>query len=421
MGGGGPASEAVSREVLIREVGAQGDGVDASGLFVSLTLPGERVRARCVEGRGDLEEVLEASPERVPAPCPHYGVCGGCALQHWAEAPYRLWKVERVRQTLARARLEAPIELASAAQPGSRRRLALHARRRGREVALGFKARRAWTVTPISACLVAEPALVAALPALSALAAPFLVSPKSAPTLHLTLTETGIDCDVTGVERPGPTADARSQIAEIAARADLARVSLAGEILYQARPAVVRFGAARVEMPPGAFLQATAGAEAAMVRLACDWSRGADRVADLYCGLGAFSFGLAAEASVLAAEVSSAAVAALARAQGSSAGLKPISAQARDLDRRPILAEELKGFDAVVFDPPRAGAAAQSAQLAKSHAARLIAVSCNPATFARDARTLVEGGYRLERVAVVDQFLWSPHIELMALFERPFR
>ncbi len=404
---------------MIAAVGAQGDGVSADGVFVPLTLPGETVRALVSEGRGELERVLTPSSDRTTPACPHFGACGGCALQHWADGSYRAWKLDIVRQNLARVRLEAPLDLAFAAAPGTRRRLALHARRHGREVVLGFKARRAWSVVPLEVCAVAAPALTAALPALRALAEPFLVGPKSAPILHVTLTETGIDCEVTGVERPGPSADARAAIASLAAQADLVRVSLSGEGLYQSRPAVVRFGSARVEMPPGAFLQAVPGAEAAMAELVAGWGRGARRVADLYCGLGAFTFRLAEDSPVLAAEVSPAAVAALNRAKGAAPGLKAISAEVRDLERRPVLAEELKGVDMVAFDPPRAGAAAQASQIARSGVARVAAVSCNPATFARDAKILADGGYRLERVAVVDQFLWSPHIELVALFQRP--
>jgi len=405
-------------EFDIAAMGAQGDGVTAEGVFIPLTLPGEAVRARPSGDRAELISVTRASPARVAPPCPHFGDCGGCALQHWASEPYLDWKTDQVRQALARVRLETQVSLAFAAPPGSRRRLALHARREGKNVILGFKARRAWRVVPITVCEIAEPALVAALPRLRALAAPFLTSPKSAPTLHVTLTATGLDIDVTGVERPGPSADARVRLAMMAGEADIARLTLAGETLYQARQVMMRIGPANVALPPGAFLQATAGAEEAMARIVVAAAQGARRVADLYCGVGTFAFRLAASAPVLAADSSAPAIAALKGALATAPGLKPITAQARDLDRRPVLAEELKGMDLAVFDPPRAGAAIQTAELGRSGLARVIAVSCNPATFARDAKILTDAGFRLDWVQVVDQFLWSPHIELVALFSR---
>ncbi len=405
-------------DVEIAAMGAQGDGVTADGVFVALTLPGEAVRARRTGDRADLISVTRPSPARVIPPCPHFGDCGGCALQHWAAEPYLHWKRDQVRQALGRVHLETEVSLAFAAPPGSRRRLALHARREGRAVILGFKARRTWRVVPITVCDIAEPSLVAALPRLRALAAPFLSSPKSAPTLHVTLTASGLDIDVTGVERPGPSADARVRLAALAAEADIARLTVAGETLYQARQVTMRIGPANVALPPGAFLQATAAAEDAMARIVVDAAQGARRVADLYCGVGTFAFRLAACAPVLAADSSAPAIAALKSALATAPGLKPITAQARDLDRRPVLAEELKGMDLAVFDPPRAGAMIQTAELGRSVLARVIAVSCNPATFARDAKILTEAGFRLDWVRVVDQFLWSPHIELVALFSR---
>jgi 23S rRNA (uracil1939-C5)-methyltransferase len=390
----------------------------ATPLMIPLTLPGERVIARVSGDRGELVDILEASSDRVIPPCPHFGACGGCALQHWAPEPYLAWKLERVRQALARVHLEAPVELAYAAPLGARRRLALHARRVGHTIRLGFKGRRSWDLAPIETCVIARPALVAALPALARLAEPFLASPKSAPTLHVTETETGLDIDITGVERPGPSADGLSLAAQVASEAGFARVTMAGDPVCLVRSPVVKLGSARVTLPAGGFLQATAGAEAAMAAILVDAARGARVVADLFCGAGAFTFRLAAIAQVIAADASAPAVSALNAAIASAPGLKAIEAQARDLERRPMLAAEFARVDLAVFDPPRAGAAVQAAELARSSAPRVAAVSCNPGTFARDARTLVDGGYRLQHVHVVDQFLWSSHIELVALFAR---
>lgn len=416
-----PPPPAELRELEIRELGAQGDGVATGPVFVPLALPGERVRARVAGDRGDLVEVLTASPERAAPPCPHFGDCGGCALQHWAAGPYLDWKRELVRRVLTREGLEAEIAPVAAVPPGDRRRLALHARPgQGAEAVLGFKARRAWRVVGIEACAVADPRLVAALPTLRRLAAAFLEHPKSAPTLHVTLTLSGLDVDVTGVERRsgGLSADRRMQAAEAAAAADLARLTLDGEVLYGARQPVVRFGRATVALPPGGFLQASPRAEALMVEAALAAAAGARRIADLFCGAGAFTFPLAEVAPVKAADGAAPAIQVLRTAIATAPGLHGIEAEARDLFRRPLSAAELKGIDTVVFDPPRAGALEQAREIAASGAATVIAISCNPATFARDARVLADAGFRLERVLPVDQFVWSGHVELVAVLRR---
>jgi len=411
-------------DIEITRVGAQGDGMGegpAGGLaYAPLTLPGELAR---VSGRGErteLVEVLRASPERIEPVCGHFGACGGCALQHWAAEPYLAWKGEQIRLALAREGIETEILPASPSPPGSRRRLALHARKIKGGAVVGFKGRRSWALVPIDECPVADPRLVAALPALRLLAAPFLEHPKSAPTLHVTLTATGLDVDVSGVERRGGglSADARMRAAEAASAGDLARVTLAGEVVYMARQPIVRLGPATVALPAGAFLQATLQAETAIADFACEAVAGARSLADLYCGVGTFTFRLAQIAPVLAADSSAPAIAALRAATATAPGLKPIAAEARDLARRPVLAQELAKIEAVVFDPPRAGAAEQTAEIGRGKVARVVGVSCNPATFARDARILVDADFRLERLLPVDQFLWSPHVELVGVFSR---
>jgi 23S rRNA (uracil1939-C5)-methyltransferase len=408
-------------ELRIEAMGGEGDGIAPGPVFVPFTLPGERVIATGAGERRTLVEVLAPSAERAQPPCPHFFACGGCALQHWAHAPYLAWKVERLAGTLARERIETEILAAYAAAPESRRRLALHARKGTADAArLGYKARKSWDLVDIAVCPIADPRLQAAIPAMKRLAAPLFEHPKSAPTLHVTLTDTGLDIDISGVERKsgGLSADARMRVAERAAAADFARVTLDGEVAYLARQPQVRLGPATVALPPGAFLQATAGAEAAMARFVADAAAGASRIADLYCGVGTFTFRLAEVAPVLAADVAPETVRALTTALAGAPGLKGVTAEARDLARRPVLAEELKRVDVAVFDPPRAGAAEQAAELARSAVARVIGVSCNPATFARDARTLLDAGFRLERLLPVDQFLWSPHVELVGVFQR---
>lgn len=407
-------------ELHILSMGAQGDGLAEGGVFAPLTLPGEHVVAQITDGRAEVGQWLRSSQDRIAPSCPHFGDCGGCALQHWRAQPYLDWKVGQIGQALARVGLDADILAPFSAPPGSRRRLALHARRQGRGAVLGFKARRSWRLAAIDVCAIADPRLVVGLPLLRRLAEPFLEHPKSAPTLHVSLSETGLDIDVTGVERKGGglSADSRMRVAAIATEGDVARVTLAGEPLYQARPALVRMGEATVALPPGGFLQAVAGAERAMADLAVEASTGARRIADLYCGAGAFTFPLARVAPVMAADASAPAIAALKGAFASAPGLSAIDASARDLDRRPVLAEELRKTDVVVFDPPRAGAAAQASEIARSLVPRTVAVSCNLTTFVRDAKILTDGGFTLRKIFPVDQFLWSPHIELVGLFDR---
>jgi 23S rRNA (uracil1939-C5)-methyltransferase len=409
-------------ELFIEALGGEGDGVANGGkAFVPFTLPGETVRAASGGERRDLLEVLTFSPERVEPPCPHFGVCGGCALQHWDLAPYLDWKVERLRGTLARQHIETDILKPVAAAPGTRRRLALHARPGNRDMArLGYKGRKSWDLVEIEVCPIADPQLQAAIPALKRLAAPLFEHPKSAPTLHITLTAAGIDIDISGVEKKsgGLSADARMRVAERAAAANFMRVTIDGEMAYMSRSPQVRLGAAMVALPPGAFLQATPQAEQAMGDFVVAQAAGASRIADLFCGVGTFTFRLAEIAPVYAADSSADAIQALNAATASAPGLKGVTAEARDLARRPVLAMELKKTDLAVFDPPRAGAAEQTVELAASKLSRVIGVSCNPTTFARDARMLVDAGFTLDRVLPVDQFLWSPHIELVGVFSR---
>lgn len=412
------------QELTITRVGAQGDGVaetPTGPVFAPLTLPGERIEADVADGRAEDVRLVAASDARIAPVSPQYGDCGGCSLQHWASAPYLAWKREQVRLALAREGIETDIDSTVATPPGSRRRLALHARRGpGGRTIIGFKARRSWRLVEVTECPVADPRIVRAFPALAEVAAPFLEHPKSAPTLHVTWTLTGLDVDVTGVERRsgGLSRDAQMRAIEAAGRADLARLSLAGETLMMARQPRIAFGPATVPLPAGAFLQAVPQAEAAMVERATAAVAGARRIADLFCGAGTFTFPLARIAPVIAADASADGIAALKAGAASASGLKPIVAEARDLFRRPLSPQDLKGVDAVVFDPPRAGALEQTRQIAQTAASVVVGVSCNASTFARDARVLIDAGFTLERVTPIDQFLWSAHVELVSVFRR---
>jgi 23S rRNA (uracil1939-C5)-methyltransferase len=414
----------MTQTLTIARMGHQGDGIAETPngfVFVPGALPGEVVSGDVKDGRVEAFDLIEASPDRRPIHSETYAECGVAPLQHWADEPYLAWKREVVIQTLAREGIETEVEATVAVPQASRRRLALHARSGpGGRVLLGFKARRSWRLVELTDCPVSDPALIAALPGLAKVAAPFLGHPKSAPTLHVTLTDTGLDVDVTGVEKKsgGLTADVTARAIAAAAEAGLARLSLDGDTLVMARQPRITFGRATVPLPPAAFLQAAPAAEAAMVSRAVEAVRGARKVADLFCGAGTFTFPLAEVAGVIAADSSAASIAALKAGVSTAQGLKTIEAQARDLFRRPLSPFDLKGCEAIVIDPPRAGALEQTQQLTGTKASVVVGVSCNPQTFARDARVLIDGGFRLEKVTPIDQFLWSTHVELVGIFRR---
>ena len=414
-------------ELTIESVGVRGDGIArlaGSKVFVPYTLPGERVEARIVGVRPDglaarVERWIAESPERVSPPCPQFGRCGGCALQHWSDEGYANWKVALLRTALRRQGLEAPIELICHTPPRARRRAGFVARFGGRGVTLGFRERGSHRIVSVAECPVLRPSLERfALDAPPMLAG--LDPPNAEWALDASLTESGIDLLVTAAG--APSLAVHEGLAALAERLDLARVSWrAGEkavpqpIAIRRAP-LLRFAGVEVEPPPGAFFQASAEGEAALAEHVLAVTQGARRIADLYAGLGTFTLPLAQSAdAVLGVEGDEAALAALAAARRGQMSVRTL---ARDLAREPLGVEELNAFDAVVLDPPRAGAKSQCAELAASRVPAVAMVSCNPATFARDARTLTQGGFRLESVVPVDQFLWSPHLELAALLRR---
>ncbi len=405
-------------ECLVTRMGAQGDAV-AEGpdgpLFVPYALPGERVRGQSAGERLKLEAVLEASPDRVTPPCVHYGRCGGCLLQHWRTEPYLAWKRSLVRDALARERIETEVAEVVDAHGAGRRRVIFHARQYGPSTVVGFAERRSHAMVDLQACPVLSPALDGALPAARAVAE-LLVPLKKPLDIQVAASATGLDLDVRG---SGPLPPLMlMDLADLAERFGLARITRHGELVLQRAAPVLVMGRARVELPPAAFLQATAEGEELLAAAVQAGTAGARRIADLFAGIGTFALRLAEGAQVHAVEGNPAAVAALLKAARAACGLKGVVGAARDLFRRPLMAEELNAFDAVVMDPPRQGAEAQARLLAQSRLGRLVYVSCNAATFARDARLLVDGGWRLEGVTPFDQFRFSPHVELVGVFTR---
>lgn len=406
------------KECVVARVGAQGDGVadlDGASVFAPYTLPGERVAGLIDKDRFKVERILEPSADRIAPECMHFGVCGGCLLQHWAAPAYRAWKRDLVVAALAREGVPAEVLPLIDAHGRGRRRAIFHARQAGNRTIVGFAERKSHAMVPIAECPVLCPELRDALAASRAVAE--ALAPLKKPLdLHVTATDAGMDMDVRG-SGPLPPMIAMD-LAAIADRFRLARLTRHGELVAQREPPFLVMGRARVMLPAGSFLQATREGEETLARLALATVSDARRVADLFCGVGTFALRLAETARVGAYESNAPAIEVLARAGQSAPGLKGIEAEVRDLFRRPLLPEELKRFDAVVIDPPRQGAEAQARELARSAVPRIAYVSCSATTFARDARVLLEGGYRLAGVTPVDQFRYSPHVELVGRFER---
>jgi 23S rRNA (uracil1939-C5)-methyltransferase len=403
----------------IIELGAQGDGVaehDGRKVFVPLALPGETVKAELSGDRARVVELLEAAPGRAGPRCSHYGECGGCSLQHMPEAGYLEFKRKQVVSALSFQRIDAEVDPVVAIAPHTRRRAVFAAARAGKTIVVGFHGRRSHHIVPIKDCAVVTPGMLALLPKLERLAA--IAAPlKDALTVIVTETATGFDVALTGVAKGFP-ADARVRITQAAGGLGIARLSLNGEVALEQTAPVIRAGAAHLTPPPGGFLQACEPSEAAMLKLVQEAVTDARRLVDLFSGSGTFSLPLASTATVHAVESDEGALAALDRAARRATGLKPVTTEKRDLFRRPLMKDELKRFDAAVIDPPRAGAEAQTKQLADSGVKRVAMVSCNAGTFARDLRLMIDGGYRVKRITPIDQFLWSPHIEVVAALSR---
>ena len=410
----------MTERLTISRLGHRGDGIADTPdgpVYVPYTLPGEMVEVEPVPGHPDRRHLLRlesASPERIAPICQHFGICGGCQTQHWDFAHYRDWKRGLVIEALRQAGLDAPVGELIDAHGEGRRRAVFHARRSPHGVLeVGFSAWRAHQIVGIDRCPVLAPLLDGALPAAWAIAES--IGPGKPLDIQVTATEAGMDVDVRGSGSLGPRHTAA--LASLAEKHRLARLTRHGELIVQRTPPTMRMGKATVTLPPGAFLQATAEGEATLARLVSEHVGKVKAVADLFCGVGPFALRLAEHARVTAADADGPAVAAL-RQAAKTPGLKPVAVEARDLFRRPLAPDELKAFDAVVFDPPRQGAEAQARQLAASRASLVVAVSCNAATFARDARILSDGGYRLTSVTPVDQFRYSSHVEIVGRFER---
>jgi 23S rRNA (uracil1939-C5)-methyltransferase len=412
---------AMNETLTIARLGQRGDGIAETPqgqVFVPYALPGETVRAVRDGDRAQAVEILVPAESRVAAICPLFTRCGGCAAQHMAPSLYQDWKRDQVVTALRRAGLDAPVAGMVDAHGTGRRRVTFHARREGAGMIVGFMAARSHDLVEVEACPVLAPGLARA-PSVAQALANRLGGSNKPLDIQVTASEAGLDVDIRG---HGPAGDKlRLALTQAAERLDLARLAMHGDVIVERRPPLQRMGKAYVAPGPGGFLQATAEGEERLAALVDAALPKAKRVADLFAGCGPFTFRLAERMQVHAVESDKPALQALLRAAGATQGLKRITAEERDLFRRPLLEHELNAFDAVVLDPPRAGAEAQAKRLAASKVPAIVYVSCDAGSFARDAALLVAGGYALEGVTPVDQFRYSAHIELVARFRRTAR
>jgi 23S rRNA (uracil1939-C5)-methyltransferase len=422
------SSADLAQEFVIHALGPQGDGIHEGvdgPIYVAGALPGDSVIASPQRGAGGLaraalSQLVTPSPHRIAAPCIHYDACGGCTLQHATEAFYRSWKVAVVREALAKKNLSPKVWLDPVYVPAhSRSRGTFVAIKANKVVTLGYHRRRSHDVVDVASCLVADPALMDLRGKLALTLKPLLPDRKPV-DVFIQIVDGQSDVVLTGPVGPKgrPELSVWEAAAEIANGLKISRMSWRArehdepEVLIERAPVMATFGALRVALPPLAFLQPTRLGEDALVAAMMDMLPARGKFADLFSGCGTFSGALLARGTVEAFENDVAAVHALNKA----AGGKPLKAIARDLFRSPLMPDDLRRIDAVVFDPPRAGAVDQAKALASSRVPVIIGVSCNPATFARDARALVDGGYCFESVKVIDQFTWSHHVELIAKF-----
>jgi len=393
--------------LTIERLGHRGEGIatlDGKPVFVALTLEGETVAAEIDGNRGRLVDVISASPMRRAPFCPHYGACGGCQLQHLEADAYHQFKRSLVVDALSRAEVQTSVADPISAHGAGRRRATLHATKS----AAGFMALRSHAIHDLDTCPILVPALARAPEIARAIAA--ATGPCD---VSFTASDMGLDVAIRAkAAKPG------ARLTAIAHQFDLARLSLNGEPLILHRQPVVAMGRSSVPLPISSFLQATADAEEVLASLVIDAVKGARQVADLFCGIGPFALRLAASVPVFAADSDAHAIGALNAAKRKTKGLKPITAERRDLFREPLGVFELNRFDAVVLDPPRAGAKAQVEELAKSKVPTVAYVSCDPQSFSRDAAILIAGGYRIGAATPVDQFAYSSHVEVAAVFYR---
>lgn len=408
----------MTTDVKISAMGAAGDGVaktPSGSVYVPFTLPGEVANVALDGTKGTLIALKTASHERVTPVCRHFEECGGCALQHWAPENYQAWKRDLVVSALEGRGLKVEVAPLVTCKPYTRRRVVLTARATPKGQIVGFNRYASHDVVEITECPVAVSEIISQLDEIRALAA---VLQDNARSFHLTVTaaDNGLDIAISGVK--GVDDIHRQRLVTLALKFGIARIAIDDEIIVERLKPVVKFAQVEVEIPAGGFLQATKDAENVMAALVLEGLKKTKNAADLFCGSGTFTFVMAEKMNVHAVENDPAALKSLDRGLRFASGLKTVTYEQRDLFRRPLGAKELAAYDGLVFDPPRAGAEEQVKEIAKAVVPHIVAISCNPVTLARDLNILVEGGYKLERVVPIDQFLWSAHVEAVAFLSK---
>ncbi|SPJ23144.1 class I SAM-dependent RNA methyltransferase [Palleronia abyssalis] len=401
--------------LTVERLGHKGDGIAPGPVFVPRALPGEVVEGGVTGDRMEAPVIVERSDARVAPDCPHYDRCGGCSLMHAADPFVGRWKIDVVKQAMAARDLPAPVVGIATSSPRSRRRAVFTGRRTKGDVIVGFHTRRSTDVTAVDQCRVVTPRILDALPALETMTAR-LAKAKSDLSIQVIDGPAGLDVAVTGCASPDRSI--LTDLVALAGKAGFARLSVAGEPVLTDRAPYLSLAGVPMTPPPGAFVQATAHAEAALLACVSRALGDARRVVDLFAGCGTFALPVSRRCDLHAVEGDAAMTEALQTAWRKAKGHRPLTAETRDLFRDPLIASELDRFDAAIIDPPRAGAEAQCRELAQSRVPHIAAVSCNPISFARDAAILIEGGYALEWIRVIDQFRWSTHVELAAAFHR---
>ncbi len=402
----------------IEELGWHGDGIadlDGKKIYVPFALADEKISALVSGERAKILDILQASPDRVEPQCLYFGACGGCAVQHLEFQTYIHWKRQVIVRALLNRHIKVHVENLIDAHGRGRRRAVLHVYEANGQVQVGFMQARSQKLVVIKSCPILAPELTKATDIARDIAK-YLLNSGKALNIQLTVSETGLDCTIIGAKNLDLSA--RMGLSDCASNHDLARLSVGNEIVLERRPPILFFGKGKVVLPPISFLQATDTGEKILANLVLDAVNGANRVADLYCGLGPFSMRMAAHSSVMSFDSDVESIQALKTALDNVQGQKPVTTEVRDLSKNPLNKSELEIFDAVVFNPPRAGAELQAREIASSEVPRVISVSCNAATFARDALILIDGGYRLARVTPVDQFRFAGHVEMVGVFER---
>ncbi|MDB4016611.1 class I SAM-dependent RNA methyltransferase [Amylibacter sp.] len=405
-------------EYIVDRLGQLGDGIIDSPngeIFVPFTLPGEHIEGNVKNGRINSPRIIKPVSDRIKPACKHFKSCGGCSLQHASDTVISDWKIRKTQDALSQVNLHPEFRPIINSKAGSRRRATFAAKRTKKGALVGFHGRASDVIIEISECPISDPILLSGMPAFSQLAI-LGSSRKAILRISATVSENGLDVKIDNGKKLSATEI--SKFAQICNQFKILRLMWNDDVIAQSNPPTQKMGLANVIPPSGAFLQATKSGEAALIKTVLEIIGPSKRVVDLFAGCGTFALPISSKATVHALEGDVNMIAALDSGWRAAGGLHDIKSETRDLFRRPLMPDEFKKIDAIVIDPPRAGAVSQVVEIAKANVGRIAFVSCNPATFARDASILCNNGYNLDWVQVIDQFLWNPHIELVAQFTK---